>query len=567
MGRRLTFCVAMVLPFFLTGCETVSIPYSPLVSAPELPPAKNRGEGTKKTIAGSPEEVSAAILKTCESMNYLVSKGPGGAVRCRDSQMALGWVFYLSPASDPVHTKLEIGYEQAGIDAALARQMEDAHFFGISIRVTTKRNENEIDRKAAAAGISPGTRGGQKRVFHMAKAELRTGILQSFNTIRQVDNSWIIRDEGDTLRASYEAESFSISYTVHLSPGCSPGGCEVEVEYASSISPGVDSKERSEKQWLLGLPESIRLGAFKRQGSDSSGEPPSKTGPSAPMIAQEPLRPPVPYVHDDEPPGPKSPRKPSGIDRLPAPKPERSEDFALIVGIERYQSVSFPADYGEKDAASARLYFRWMGVPEENIISLLGQKAGRSGIAKYLEEWLPRNVTPESRVYFYFSGHGSPDPGTGTAHILPWDGDPAFLKTTALPLAWVYEKLVGLQAKEVVVFIDACFSGEGGKSVLAKGARPLVNVAPAVASGPRLSVLTASTGKEITGSLDEQEHGMFTYFLLQGLRGEADRDRNGHISLEELHTYLVKRVQRAARRQNREQTPQLQTQSRGLFLY
>lgn len=249
------------------------------------------------------------------------------------------------------------------------------------------------------------------------------------------------------------------------------------------------------------------------------------------------------------------------------PGPQRAHDFALIVGIEKYQNAP-DTTYAERDATTMKLYMESMGVPEENVILLTGARATRTGIAKYLEEWLPKNADADSRVYFYYAGHGAPEPESGTAFLLPWDGDPAFLSTTAYPLPRLYEKLQALPAKEVVVMLDSCFSGAGGRSVIAKGARPLVlNVTQGARIGGKLSVLTASSASEITGSLEEQGHGMFTYYLLKGIGGGADFDRDGHLSLSELIGYVEKNVQRAARRQNREQTPQLQTTKPDLTLY
>lgn len=246
---------------------------------------------------------------------------------------------------------------------------------------------------------------------------------------------------------------------------------------------------------------------------------------------------------------------------------QRQSDFALLIGIEKYQNAP-DTSYAERDAATVKAYVESLGVPEENVIFLTGARATKTGIAKYLEEWLPRNVSGNSRVYFYYAGHGAPEPNSGTAYILPWDGDPAFLSTTAYPLTRLYEKLQALAAKEVVVMLDSCFSGAGGRSTIAKGARPLVLSAPnAIQTGAKLSVLTAASASEITGTLDQQGHGMFTYFLLKGISGDADENHDNHVSLAELAAYVEKNVQKAARRQNREQTPLLQSERPELMLY
>ncbi len=228
---------------------------------------------------------------------------------------------------------------------------------------------------------------------------------------------------------------------------------------------------------------------------------------------------------------------------------QRPDDFALVIGIEDYQSLP-RADYGVRDAQTVRKHLEALGFPARNIISLEGARATGNKLKSYLEEWLPLNVSPTSTLFVYYSGHGAPDPATGDAYLVPWDGDATFLKSTAYPLKKLYADLSKTKAKRVIVALDACFSGAGGRSVLAQGARPLVAKVADVPAGERMTVLAAASGEEITGTLNEQGHGMFTYFLLKGL---AD----GKKTARQLHDYLTPRVQDEARRQNRQQTPSL----------
>lgn len=256
----------------------------------------------------------------------------------------------------------------------------------------------------------------------------------------------------------------------------------------------------------------------------------------------------------------------SDVDAAPASVRPRPNDFALIVGIDGYRTVPHAA-FGERDAESFKSYAEGvLGVPEENVIVLLGEKASRTDLTKYLEEWLPKNVTKESRVYFYYSGHGAPDPDKGTAYLVPWDGDPEFLQSSAYPLPLLYKDLEALQAKDVVVFLDSCFSGAGGRSLIASNLRPLVSVRDAPSPGRKLSVLTAATGGETAGSSDQKGHGVFTYYLLKGLQGEA-RSPSGHVDLASLSRYVGENVLRAAHRENREQHPKLTTATPELRLY
>lgn len=236
----------------------------------------------------------------------------------------------------------------------------------------------------------------------------------------------------------------------------------------------------------------------------------------------------------------------------------RSEDFALVVGIGKYSDIP-EAQFAERDAEAVKNHLIAAGLPSRNVIQLFGEKAGRSAMEKFLETWLPRNVGENSRVFFYFSGHGAPDPATGEAYLIPWDGDPNFLENTGYPIKRLYAKLAALKAKEVIVALDACFSGAGGRSVLAKGARPLVTKVDRAAVPSKLLVFAAASSEQITSTLEDQGHGTFTYYFLKGFGGEA-KDAAGAVTAQGLYDYLKPKVQDAARRQNRDQQPVLHAQ-------
>ena len=115
----------------------------------------------------------------------------------------------------------------------------------------------------------------------------------------------------------------------------------------------------------------------------------------------------------------------------------------------------------------------------------------------------------------------------------------------------------GLKAKQIIVAMDSCFSGAGGRSVLAKGTRPLITkVDTGTNNLGRVIALSASDGDRISGTIEDQGHGAFTYYLLKGLNGAA-ADKNGNITVKALYDYILPNVQNAARRSNRDQIPQL----------
>ena len=227
------------------------------------------------------------------------------------------------------------------------------------------------------------------------------------------------------------------------------------------------------------------------------------------------------------------------------------------MGVESYSNELPRADYAERDAEAVRAHLVALGVPERNVKALTGAKATRGQLEAYLEDWLPRMAKPGGRVYFYFSGHGAPDPKTGEAFLVPVDGDPKFLARTAFPLKRLYSDLAALKAATVIVALDSCFSGSGGRSVLAAGTRPLVNKVEApVPAGGRLTVFTATSAAETTGTLAERRHGIFTYHFLKGLRDAAGKP-GASLTAQGLYEKLKPSVQDEAARQNRDQTPGL----------
>lgn len=263
----------------------------------------------------------------------------------------------------------------------------------------------------------------------------------------------------------------------------------------------------------------------------------AQAGPSAAAPA------PAPTAHRD-------PLRPSY--RLP----ERPADIAIVVGVSRYSDLP-EAQYAEEDAEAVKAHLLALGVPQRNLIHLAGVRATRTGLKKYVETWLPNNVRPGSRVFFYFSGHGAPDPRTGDSYLVPFDGDPNYLADTAYPVKDLYRSLGASGAKEVLVALDACFSGAGGRSVLAKGARPMVVRREQPEAPPAAVTVMAAAGEDqITAAHEESGHGLFTHFLLTGLDGAA-KDARGRVTVRSLYDYLAPKVQDEARRQNREQSPSL----------
>ena len=251
----------------------------------------------------------------------------------------------------------------------------------------------------------------------------------------------------------------------------------------------------------------------------------------------------------------------SDVDEIPIIKTTSNRNaYAIVIGIENYRQKLPKADFAVNDAKLMGEYLsRVMGYPEENIVTLINEHAALGDFVKYFEKWLPNNVEKGGAVFIYYSGHGAPNTKTGDAYLVPYDGDPLFIAETGYSLKRMYDALNKLPAREIIVALDSCFSGAGGRSVIAKGARPLVmNLQSNMALSGNMTVLSASSGEQISSTYDEKGHGLFTYFLLKGIKNEDVVKPDGSIKLDDLFGYLKPQVERIARKQyNNEQTPQL----------
>jgi len=251
----------------------------------------------------------------------------------------------------------------------------------------------------------------------------------------------------------------------------------------------------------------------------------------------------------------------SDVDKLPTLKNKSNKNaYAIVIGIENYRQKLPMADFATQDALLVADYLvKVMGYPEENVVTLLNDRATNVDLAKYFEKWLPNNVEKGSAVFVYYSGHGAPNPRTGDAYLVPYDGDPSFIDQTGYSLKRMYEALGKLPAKEIIVALDSCFSGAGGRSVLAEGARPLVmNLQTSFALSGNIKVMAAASGDQISSTYKDKGHGLFTYFMLKGIKNEDVVKPDGSIAVNALFSYVKPQVERIARKQyNNEQTPQL----------
>jgi len=247
---------------------------------------------------------------------------------------------------------------------------------------------------------------------------------------------------------------------------------------------------------------------------------------------------------------------------IPAAAAPRPDAVGVVIGITAYAHPDVPGvDFARRDARLMRDYLvQAMGFREENIIMALDQQATKATFNRIFEGQLQNYIkSGESDVFVYYSGHGAPDVESAVGYFVPHDADPNYAAQTGYSLEQFYRQLNELEARSVTVVVDACFSGGSEAGMLIQEASPIfISVEHPAANLESGVVLTSSSGDQISSWYREKGHGLFTYFFLKGIRGEADGDQDGKVTSEEVFGYLMENVPYLARRLfNREQTPQL----------
>ena len=236
----------------------------------------------------------------------------------------------------------------------------------------------------------------------------------------------------------------------------------------------------------------------------------------------------------------------------------RPKAIALIIGIEQYKSIP-PAEFAENDARSFYDYaLNALGVPASRVKLLTGADAQRVDVEAAILTWLkPQVVKDQTEVFVFFSGHGLASDDGKDLYLLPQDGNRALLDRSALRRKELIDMIVDSGAKSATLFLDTCYSGgTRGKETLVSSARPILVAAKEQAVPPNVTILAAAGNDQLSSSLVSAKHGLFSYFLMKGLEGEAaGPDRT--ITAAKLEAYLAEKIPAEAAKLGRTQTPQL----------
>lgn len=232
----------------------------------------------------------------------------------------------------------------------------------------------------------------------------------------------------------------------------------------------------------------------------------------------------------------------------------RGKLWAVVIGVSRYKNLAPKSqlEFAHRDAEDFAAFLRSPkggGYPPSQLTLLTNQAATLSAIRSALGTTLPRSVAPDDMVIIFFAGHGTVE-SERDGYLLAYDSDPQNLYATALQISEL-NRIVSerVKARNVILIADACHSGQLGMTSRGTGeSATMVNryLGEVGRSGKGVFRILASRQDQLSyeGRNWGNGHGAFTWFLLQGMRGQADDDKDGFVRVGELLKFLSNNVPR-----------------------
>jgi uncharacterized caspase-like protein len=269
---------------------------------------------------------------------------------------------------------------------------------------------------------------------------------------------------------------------------------------------------------------------------------------------------------DEATPAPELARKGFTVLCLPdaraAEKQEIRKRWAVVIGISDYAHDGKAFDDLRFAHRDAEAFYEFLidpqggGFSRNRVWRLVNRSATYANVREALFSFLSR-AGRDDLVVIFFSCHGMPLPGTEHFFMLCHDTHPDKIASTALPM-WDIDVALRrfVRAERVVVLADACHAGvltspAGAKS--GSGNLSHLYLQRLALAKPGRLVFTASEARELSYEAKEYGggHGVFTHYLLEGLKGAADGadgsdpDGRGVITVGEIIEYVREKVAEA----------------------
>ncbi len=246
---------------------------------------------------------------------------------------------------------------------------------------------------------------------------------------------------------------------------------------------------------------------------------------------------------------PGRPGQKRNVDAIPTdgPRPRLQPSAALVIGVGAYREKGMqPVPFALHDAETMVAYLNAVvGIPREKIKVATDGLALAADLTELLDHWLPDTAQPGGTVVIYFSGRAFVDPASGAVYLMPHEGQVGNT-IRAIPLRRVHSVVDSLPVKQVFLWLDVSLEvGEGGAGDSLPS--PSWKIPSGAPDSPTVVQLVGVSGPQPAHQDIEMQHGLFTYYLLAGLGGQADLDGDGTVLAGELCDYVRDEVSRAAR--------------------
>ncbi len=223
--------------------------------------------------------------------------------------------------------------------------------------------------------------------------------------------------------------------------------------------------------------------------------------------------------------------------------------YVLSIGISKYPGTR-KLDYAAADAdAIAKSFDQYSRGLFKNleVKAILDEQADRKGFFSGMQ-WLREKMTQKSVGVVFFAGHGEKDKD-GTLYFLPVDFEENNLAGSAIDADVLKRQLMGVPGR-LTLMLDACHSGEIGKGKT-RGVGGLTDqlIRDLTAEENGLVMMCSALGNELAQESNEHRHGLFTVALLEGLKGQAEKTKDGAVYLTSLDAYVTKRVRELSKGQ------------------
>lgn len=228
---------------------------------------------------------------------------------------------------------------------------------------------------------------------------------------------------------------------------------------------------------------------------------------------------------------------------------ERQKAVGIAVGVGTFRNGDVPTvEFAARDAEVMAEYFQAVaGISPTQIRLATDDHALKDDLVELFEEWLPEQVAPGSVVFIFLAGRAWVNPATGGVSLIPHEADPSSV-ARLFSLRRLYDALARLPIQRVVLLMDLALIEPSPNGAL-NGKAPLWDAVPPALREDKLVQVVGVSGRQEAHQYEEGRHGLFTYFLLKGLGGAADQDRNGIIAVGELCGYVHEQVVRTAKEQ------------------